>query len=65
MRDIVAQSAPHADQRRDVWLPEFHQTMVEVMGQEWPDLIIEKWERNGIGETRFVESRFYGPKDAR
>lgn len=47
------------DIRRALWFPDYDVHTVEVMGQEWPDLIVEKWERNSIGERRFVESRTY------
>jgi len=44
---------------RDVWWPEFDTEVVSIMGQQWPDLIVTKWERNYLGEKRYVETRTY------
>ena len=43
------------------WLPFFRETDVTTIGEEWPTYLIEKWERNDIGEQRFTgEVRTYG-----
>lgn len=44
---------------REFWVPEFDVDTVQVLGRDWPDIIVTKWEVNGIGERRFVESRVY------
>jgi hypothetical protein len=44
---------------RGFWVPEFRITEVRTYGKEWPDIIVEKWETNSIGERRFVASRTY------
>lgn len=45
---------------RDVWLPEFSLTPINTMGSAWPDaVIVEKWERNDIGERRWVDTEMY------
>jgi len=50
------------DEGQDVWLVDFNSTIVEVIGQDWPEVYVEKWERNGIGERRFLGARWYGMK---
>lgn len=47
------------DPRHGVWIPEYETTTEEVMGQEWPLVVVQKWERNGIGERRYVGTRIY------
>ena len=46
---------------RDVWMPEYETTVIEYLGDKWPDILVEKWERNGIGERRLVTSLIYRP----
>jgi hypothetical protein len=47
------------DPRREVWVPYFSATDVQIMGQEWPEVYVEKWETNLLGESRFVGARWY------
>jgi hypothetical protein len=42
---------------------DFEVTTIEMHGHEWPDVLVQKWERNEIGERRFVESRIYSAAD--
>ena len=44
---------------RGVWWPEYDTEVVQTIGQEWPDLIVTKWESNYLGEKRFVETKVY------
>ena len=39
-----------------VWIAYFESRQEMTEGSEWPFYIIDKWERNELGETRFVES---------
>lgn len=48
---------------RDVWIPEYSTSLVEVHGHEWPLVLVKRFESNEIGERRFVESRFYVPEE--
>lgn len=41
------------------WVPDYETELVEVHGQEWPRVLVQKYERNGRGERRYVGSRFY------
>lgn len=43
--------------KREIWLTEFNVHVVEITGCDWPDVILERWERNLLGEVRFVDSR--------
>lgn len=48
----------------DFWVPFFRQHDVTGLGETWPSFIVEKWERNEIGEERFTrETRVYGGLD--
>ena len=49
---------------RDIWLPHWRTTEILTVGAEWPSYLVEKWERNGIGEERFVTSAMYSRPDA-
>lgn len=52
--------------RRDLWLPDWRTELIEVYGQEWPDVLVEKWERNELGELRYITSVIYiAPDSAR
>lgn len=42
---------------RDLWTPEFEVHHEVAMGEEWPVVIVTKWEVNRIGERRFVGTR--------
>jgi hypothetical protein len=42
------------DIRRAIWTPYFETREVFTMGAAWPSYIVEKWERNEIGEVRFT-----------
>jgi hypothetical protein len=47
---------------RELWVPYYDQTDATVFGDDWPVWIVARWERNGIGETRFTgETRVYWP----
>jgi hypothetical protein len=46
-------------QKRQLWLQEFEVDYEEVIGQDWPLVIVTKWESNLIGERRFVGTRIY------
>ena len=51
-----------SDPRRDLWVAEFESEMVQLVGREWPTLVIvTMWERNDIGERRYVGTRTYVP----
>jgi hypothetical protein len=57
MSERAAQTLDRIERlRRDLWKPEFEVTYREVVGQDWPLVFVEKWERNAIGERRFVGS---------
>jgi hypothetical protein len=45
-----------------VWLPYFVGREEMEAGADWPFYVVEKWERNEIGETRYVESRLFVPE---
>jgi hypothetical protein len=45
--------------KRMLWLQEFEVDYEEVLGQGWPLVIVTKWERNLLGERRFVGTRIY------
>lgn len=45
----------------DVWVPYFTIEEVSEMGQEWPSVLVNKWEENYRGERRFVGSKVYEP----
>jgi hypothetical protein len=58
----------HADPLRsgDIWTTEFRVESRDVStfgGDDWPIVWAEKWERNGIGESRFIERREYRIED--
>ena len=47
---------------RNVWLPYWEWREFFIVGDEWPTVVGEKWERNSLGETRWTgESRTYHP----
>jgi hypothetical protein len=46
-----------------LWMPDFEIQHEEVHGQEWPLIIVTKFERNPRGERRYVETRIYRPDD--
>lgn len=48
----------YVDEKRSLWLPEFEVDHEEVIGH-WPIVIVTKWERNFLGERRYVETRSY------
>ena len=41
------------------WVTYYETRLIEDMSDRWPVVLVEKWERNDIGERRFVESRQY------
>ena len=46
--------------QRDLWMPYYDSTEATAFGDGWPVWIVARWERNGIGETRFTgETRVY------
>lgn len=48
------------------WIPEYDVTQVAIHGQEWPLLLVKKWETRKVAgdyERRFVESRWYVAKE--
>jgi hypothetical protein len=56
-------TAMNDDRARNIWLPEFDVETEAVIGQEWPRVIVTKWETNQIGERRYVETRIYQAPD--
>lgn len=48
---------------RDLWQTEFEVQTMETVGGDWPGVIVEKWERNWIGERRYVATRAYRLSD--
>jgi hypothetical protein len=42
-----------------IWTPEFEVDHEQVIGEDWPLVIVSKWEVNRIGERRFVGTRVY------
>lgn len=46
---------------RDVWVPRYETRLIEYEGGGWPDVLVEKWEDNAIGERRYVTNRLYHP----
>jgi len=57
--NLVEPPSEATDPRTSVWMVDFEVTSIEMHGHEWPDVLVQKWERNEIGERRFVESRIY------
>lgn len=55
----VTDQTPEARSETSVWMVDFEVTAIEMHGHEWPDVLVQKWERNEMGERRFVESRIY------
>ncbi len=52
------------EDKRDIWIPEWETETVTAMGQPWPEgIIVTRWERNLIGEKRYVDTKWYGPPD--
>lgn len=49
--------------QRDLWIPEYHVQKIETIGADWPMVLVEKWEKNAIGERRFIEVRNYVMRD--
>lgn len=48
------------DQRRNIWQPEWETEVVNEVGREWPSgILVTKWERNMIGEKRYVDTKWY------
>lgn len=48
---------------QDDWLPYFETRVVEEGAPGWPSVIVSIWERNSIGERRFVRSLTYNPPE--
>lgn len=59
--DVRAATVPSRDEPGGwAWLPFFRERDVTYLGSEWPVYLIEKWERNAVGEERFTgQSRTY------
>jgi len=48
------------DEKRSVWIPEWETDVITAKGQDWPEgVIVNKWERNLLGEKRYVDSKWY------
>lgn len=56
--------APEPEPDPHIWELNFICIAVTAMGDHWPTYNVEKWERNEIGETRYIESRTYMPPPA-
>lgn len=53
----------HPEESRSIWIPEFETEVIETIGSEWPDgVIVTKWERNLLGERRYVGMIAYHPE---
>lgn len=48
---------------REMWTPDVEVREVRVDGQRWPLLQIERFERNRIGERRYVGSEILTPDE--
>jgi hypothetical protein len=55
--DETQQSQP--DIRWTVWTPEFDVVHEQVVGQDWPIVLVTRWMTNAIGERRFAGTRTY------
>lgn len=53
----------NTDIRRSIWYPDFAVHVEQVIGQLWPLVVVEHWERNELGERRFIDARIYSPRD--
>ena len=62
-RDATLTDPPMTEPQTDVWVPDYETTLVEVHGQEWPMVLVKKYEVNDLGERRFVESKFFAGVD--
>ena len=47
----------------DIWTADVEIREIEVVGQRWPLLQIERFERNMIGERRYVGSEILTPDE--
>ncbi len=47
---------------RGPWLPEFETTTETLTDQEWPVVVVTKWEINLRGERRYVDTQVYRPR---
>jgi hypothetical protein len=47
--------------REYLWTPEYEVHHDQLHGQEWPIVIVEKFETNWRGERRYVETKRYQP----
>lgn len=53
--------APEPDPH--IWVPYFESHEVILSGADWPSYRVQKWERNEIGETRYVDTIMLEPPD--
>lgn len=57
---VTPGNASASDPYRNLWLDEFETDEVQVLnGDPWPMLVVHRWQRNRLGERRFVETRRY------
>jgi hypothetical protein len=53
------QRRPIIDARRNIWTNDFETKVVELMGGDWPEVVVDKYQTNHLGERRYVGSRMY------
>jgi hypothetical protein len=44
---------------RSYWLPDPDVRHVDIIGKRWPIVIVDMFERNDLGERRYVETRSF------
>jgi hypothetical protein len=49
------------DPRREIWSADVEVTPIEVVGREWPDIILTLFQRNRLGERRYVGTQSLHP----
>lgn len=45
----------------NAWRTYFEVLTIETVGEDWPRVVVEKWEEDHVGQRRHVETRGYTP----